>query len=91
MGADFIDYVIADETVLPFQAAALLHRADRSPSDCYQVNDSKRTIAAHTPARKDVGLRDDAFVFFCCFNNNHKITAPVFDVWMRILRQIERR
>jgi predicted O-linked N-acetylglucosamine transferase (SPINDLY family) len=56
--------------------------------DCYQVNDSKRKIAAHMPRRQDVGLREQGFVF-CCFNNNHKITAPVFDVWMRILRKID--
>ena len=26
---------------------------------------------------------------FCCFNNNHKIAAPVFDVWMRILQKVD--
>ena len=26
---------------------------------------------------------------FCCFNNTYKITAAVFDVWMRLLRQVE--
>src|SRR5262249_15356758 len=22
---------------------------------------------------------------FCCFNNNHKLTPPFFDIWMRLL------
>jgi protein O-GlcNAc transferase len=88
MGADFIDYVIGDEIVLPFELQPFFAEQIVHLPDCYQVNDSKRTIATHTPARKNVGLRDDAFVF-CCFNNNHKIAAPVFDVWMRILRKIE--
>src|SRR5262249_51213765 len=26
---------------------------------------------------------------FCCFNSNWKITPAVFDVWMRLLRDIE--
>jgi predicted O-linked N-acetylglucosamine transferase (SPINDLY family) len=24
-------------------------------------------------------------VVFCCFNNNHKITPAIFDIWMRLL------
>jgi predicted O-linked N-acetylglucosamine transferase (SPINDLY family) len=39
------------------------------------------------PTRADAGLPDDGFVF-CCFNNNYKIAPPVFDVWMRLLRDI---
>jgi predicted O-linked N-acetylglucosamine transferase (SPINDLY family) len=26
---------------------------------------------------------------FCCFNNNFKITPPIFDIWMRLLRAVE--
>jgi predicted O-linked N-acetylglucosamine transferase (SPINDLY family) len=26
---------------------------------------------------------------FCCFNNNYKITPPVFDIWMRLLEKID--
>ena len=26
---------------------------------------------------------------FCCFNNNWKITPAIFDVWMRLLHQVE--
>ena len=35
-----------------------------------------------------MGLPEHAFVF-CCFNNNWKITPAIFDVWMRLLHQVE--
>jgi predicted O-linked N-acetylglucosamine transferase (SPINDLY family) len=36
----------------------------------------------------EAGLPQDGLVF-CCFNNNYKITAPVFEVWMRLLEAVE--
>ena len=35
--------------------------------------------------------RDDgrAGFVFCCFNNSYKLTPQLFDVWMRLLRQVE--
>ncbi len=35
-----------------------------------------------------MGLPTDAFVF-CCFNNCFKITPDVFDIWMRLLTQVD--
>jgi protein O-GlcNAc transferase len=88
MGADFIDYVIGDEVILPpEQQPFYTERIVRLP-DCFQVNDSTRKISAHTPSRREVGLPEQGFVF-CCFNGNYKITAPVFDVWMRLLAAVD--
>ncbi len=86
-GAAFIDYVIADRIVLPFDQQP--HYAEKIVHlpECYQVNDSRRRIAGSAPTRNDAGLPDDAFVF-CSFNNNYKITPPVFDVWMRLLHAV---
>ena len=44
-------------------------------------------VSGSAPARKDEGLPDDAFVY-CSFNNNHKFTPEVFDVWMRLLQRV---
>jgi protein O-GlcNAc transferase len=85
MGADFIDYIMADKVVLPFDRQA--HYAEKIVHlpDCYQVNDRQRVIAERTPTRGQAGLPDAGFVF-CCFNNNYKITAAMFDMWMRLLQ-----
>src|SRR5262249_44337467 len=88
MGADFIDYVIADEIVLPFGQQGFYTEKIVQLPECYQVNDSHRKIAERTPTRQEAGLPDQGFVF-CCFNYNYKITAPVFDVWMRLLQTVE--
>jgi predicted O-linked N-acetylglucosamine transferase (SPINDLY family) len=88
MGVDFIDYIIADRIVLPF---------DRQP--CYgenivhlpvsfMVSDCKRGIAAAAPTRGEAGLPDNGIVF-CCFNNHAKIAAPVFAAWMRLLHAVD--
>jgi predicted O-linked N-acetylglucosamine transferase (SPINDLY family) len=87
MGAAFIDYVIADRIVLPFDQQPFYAEKIVHLPDCYQVNDSKRRIAERTPTRQEAGLPDNGFVF-CCFNNNYKITPPVFDVWMRLLKNV---
>ena len=40
------------------------------------------------PTRAEAGLPETGFIF-CCFNSNWKITAPLFDIWMRLLKQVE--
>jgi protein O-GlcNAc transferase len=87
IGADFLDYVLADETVAPFDHAPLYSEKIVQLPDCYQVNDRQRAVAAATPTRQEAGLPDSGFVF-CCFNNNYKITEPVFDIWMRLLAKV---
>jgi predicted O-linked N-acetylglucosamine transferase (SPINDLY family) len=84
MGAPFIDYVIADAIVLPLDQQPFWTEKIVHLPDCYQVNDSKRAIAERAPSRQEAGLPEDAFVF-CSFNNTWKVTAEVFDVWMRLL------
>ena len=88
MGADFIDYIIADKVVLPFDQQPFYSERIVHLPDCYQPNDRRRQIAERTPARAEVGLPEQGFVF-CSFNNNWKITPDVFDVWMRLLKAID--
>jgi len=87
-GADFIDYALADEIVIPAEAQANYSERVIYLPHSYQVNDDQRLIAADTPARVDVGLPEHSFVY-CCFNNNYKITPVEFDIWMRLLREVD--
>src|SRR5260370_10872664 len=87
MGAGFIDYVIEDNFVRPLAEQPFYDEKIVHLPDCYQPNDSKRKISV-VPSRREAGLPENAFVF-CCFNNNYKMAAPVFDVWMQLLRSVE--
>jgi protein O-GlcNAc transferase len=88
MAATFIDYVIADPIVLPFDLQPFYTEKIVHLPGSYQVNDAKRTIAEQTPSRTEAALPEQGFVF-CSFNNNFKINAPVFDIWMRLLRSVD--
>jgi predicted O-linked N-acetylglucosamine transferase (SPINDLY family) len=87
-GADFIDYIIADRIVLPLDQQPFYTEKIVYLPDSYYVADSKRPIAELPPTRGASGLPEDGFVF-CCFNNSWKITARVFDVWMRLLKSVD--
>jgi len=88
LGADYIDYIIADATVIPPQEQAFYLEKVIYMPDSYQVNDDKRPIAQAIPSRREMKLPEQGFVF-SCFNNNYKITPSQFDIWMRLLQQVE--
>lgn len=84
-GAPFIDYVIGDAVVTPFAhqpfySEQLVHL----PGSFFPALLGRSDTAL---SRAQVGLPEKGFVF-CCFNTAWKITAPVFDVWMRLLAQV---
>src|SRR5208282_4178810 len=85
MGADFIDYIIADPVVAPFEEQPFYAERIVHLPDSYQVNDRNRRIAERAPTRAECGLPEHGFVF-CCFNNSQKITPTFFDIWMRLLK-----
>ena len=87
MGAAYVDYILADRIVIPEGQRHFYSESVAYLPDTYQPNDSKRRIGAQTPTRHEAGLPEAGFVF-CSFNNNFKITPPVFDTWMRLLRQV---
>jgi predicted O-linked N-acetylglucosamine transferase (SPINDLY family) len=88
LGASYMDYLIADEIVIPPSSRSFYTEKVVTLPGCYQPNDRRRPIADQIPSRADLGLPPDAFVF-CCFNNHYKLTPRMFDIWTRLLAQIE--
>jgi protein O-GlcNAc transferase len=88
MGADYLDYIIADRTVIPVEAERFYaERIVRLP-DTFQANDLRRPRADRAFSRIELGLPENGFVF-CCFNNHFKIWPEVFGVWIQLLKRIE--
>ncbi|MEO8301063.1 MAG: tetratricopeptide repeat protein [Rhizomicrobium sp.] len=85
-GASFMDYVLADRIVLPVDQQPHFSEKIIHLPGCYQANDATRLVPP-APSRAEAGLPPEGFVF-CCFNNSWKISAPVFDIWMRLLQQV---
>ena len=88
MGADFIDYIIADRVVLPLDQQSFFAEKIVHLPDSYQPTDSRREVSPNIPRRSEIGLPEDRFVF-CCFNNSYKVSPRIFDIWMRLLKSIE--
>jgi len=88
LGADYIDYVLADRIALPFdQQSAYSEKIVHLP-DCFFINDDTKPIAARKPSRAECELPEQGFVF-CAFNGSYKLTAGIFEIWMRLLGEVD--
>ena len=87
-GAGYMDYIIADRTIIPKDRQGDYTECAVCLPDSYQVNDSKRKISDKSFVRRELGLPESGFVF-CCFNGNYKILPATFDIWMRLLKSVE--
>ena len=88
MGADFIDYIIADQTLIPMDSQKFYSEKPIYLPHHYQAQDNTLSISDDTPSRLDLGLPDKGFVF-CAINNSYKIRVTEFDVWMRLLGHVD--
>lgn len=87
MGASFIDYIIADNTLIPPHLEKFYSEKIIRLPHTYQPNDRHRIIGNTVPTRAEVGLPESGFVY-CCFNNPYKVMPETFSVWMRILQAV---
>jgi predicted O-linked N-acetylglucosamine transferase (SPINDLY family) len=86
MGAPYIDYILADKTLIPYELQSFYsEKIAYLPS--YQANDRKRITSDRIFTRQELGLPEKGIVF-CCFNSNYKILPATFDGWARILNAV---
>lgn len=85
-GAPWIDYVLADDYVLPPALEPGFSEAVARLPRCFQPSDTRRAPAP-PPSRADCGL-PEAGVVFCCFNNSYKTNPASFERALAVLRGV---
>jgi len=88
LGVDYMDYLIADKTLILKSSQTYYSEKIVYLPHCYQVNDRQREIAYRNFTKQELGLPNESFVF-CSFNNLFKITPTMFDLWVNILKAVD--
>lgn len=88
MGADFIDYIVADHNLIPEEYRQYYSEKIIYLPHQYQAQNVELKISTDTPTRSALGLPEKGFVF-CAINNTYKITSREFDIWMRLLKKVD--
>ena len=93
MGADYIDYMIADNAVVPYELRCFYTEKIIALPHSYFVNDHRKSSrevveGVNMPTRSKYGISEDAFVF-CNFNQLYKIDPSIFTTWMNILKRVD--
>ena len=87
-GLDYIDYMVADQVVIPPENQKYYSEKIIFMPDSYYPTDNTRRIGEKKFQRSDFNIPEDSFVF-CCFNNSYKISFEEYDIWMKLLKEIE--
>ena len=86
-GLKAIDYRITDHYAEPVGLTEHLNVETlwRLPEFfcCYQAHENSPAVIDHPP------FEDNGYITFGCFNNFFKVTNPVLESWVKVLREVE--
>ena len=89
MGADFIDYIIGDKNLIPEDKSKFYGEKIIYLPHSYQPQNDEIKVSTEIPSKKELGLPENFFIF-CAINNTYKITPEIFDIWMKLLKKVEK-
>jgi protein O-GlcNAc transferase len=89
MGSNYIDYVIADPTLIPASHQnSYAENVAYLPHSYLPHDNESRIISNGSLGRREFGLPDNGFIF-CCFNNAYKYNPTVFRRWLKLLEAVD--
>jgi predicted O-linked N-acetylglucosamine transferase (SPINDLY family) len=86
-GAPYVDYIVADAVTIPEAHDAGYSESVVRLPESFFIADYHDLALTRGASRVSEGLPEDGIVF-ASFCESYKITPQVWDVWMRLLRQI---
>ena len=86
LGAPWMDYVIADRSVLPEEMRAAFSEQVAWLPRCFQPSDTARIVGT-PPPREACGLPAQGVVY-ACLNNSYKINPASLERMLAVLREI---
>ena len=88
-GLKNMDYILADKELIDDGEEKFYQEKIIRMPFSYQCNDNRKEILDKKFKKSELSLPDEGFVF-TCFNSNEKITEEVFDIWMKLLLNVEK-
>ena len=89
MGNNSIDYIIADKYLIPNEENHFYSEKVIRMTTVLQPTDDTLFKSSRKFTKSDFGLAEDTFVF-SCFSKNDKIQISEFEIWMKLLTQINK-
>ena len=87
-GSDFIDYIIADKTLIPKESQKYFSEKIVYLPNSFMVGNINKKIPDKIFTREELGFTKEGFIY-CCFNQNYKINPKTFEIWIRILKNVD--
>jgi len=85
MGSEVIDYIIADDFIIPESHESFYSEKIARMPICYQPSNGDRIVPEKRTTREDWGIPPEANFVFGSFNASYKITEDEVKVWAKIL------
>ena len=87
-GIPTMDYLIADEVIIPEESQKYYTEKIAYLPNCYQCNNTSLICHTSKCTRSTYNIPENAFVF-CHFNSDYKLDRKTWFVWMDILKLIK--
>lgn len=87
MGADFVDYYLADDVALPVNMEPYFSEKIIRMPDTFMPPGMAYSPPEGRPCKSSFGFGESDIVL-CVFNATYKIDPNIFGVWMNLLREV---